>query len=93
MTHLLKDTASTAASTATAPIVAYGYAYDHRLFVSQYNLKLKLRRNELNKEQLIFGKNYASGALSYMIRSLTGGNEIPAFSGPTAPTNNGGCTG
>lgn len=82
------NTASTVASEATSSDAQYGYAYEHRLFVSQYNLKLKLSWNDLNNEQLIFGKDYESGDLHYTIRSLTGGNNIPNFNGPATPSNN-----
>ncbi|HIT02363.1 MAG TPA: hypothetical protein IAC21_06035 [Candidatus Enterenecus merdae] len=82
--------ASDAASATTDSTATYGYTYDHRVFVSEFNVTRSASWNDYHAAGLIFGTPYAYRGLNYTIRSMTGGSQVSSsVSGtPTTPTNN-----
>ena len=68
--------ASTDAGRETDPNATYGYKYDHRLFVADYNVAQKVSWNALDNKELIFGKNnYISNDITYSLRAPSAGNQ------------------
>ena len=59
---------SQAASTAASSSAQYGYARDHSLFIADYAVTHSVSWLNLNAASLIFGKDYASGNISYALR-------------------------
>lgn len=64
-----------AALTTTAPGI-YGYTYDHSLFIADYNVTHTVSWDGLNAsdKNLIFGKTYTNGGVSYTMRAPSEGN-------------------
>lgn len=82
--------ASEEAAAATDSSAQYGYTYEHSLFIADYAVTHTVKWDILNTEGLIFGKNYESGNISYVLRAPTVGS---AYSGTGAaergiPANN-----
>lgn len=46
----------------------YGYAYDHSLFISDYNLTTRVSWDGLKAKGLVYGKEYTSGGVEYSLR-------------------------
>ena len=83
--------ASNEASVATDPLdCEYGYTYPHSLFVSEYGMKYAVSWDSLNAKDLIYGKQYSSGNVSYVLRAPTVGNDggRNPFDGHMSPENN-----
>ena len=65
---------SQAASTAASSSAQYGYARDHSLFIADYAVAHTVSWLDLNAADLIFGKDYASGKISYALRAPSVGS-------------------
>ena len=65
---------SQAASTAATSSAQYGYARDHSLFIADYAVAHTVSWLDLNAADLIFGKDYASGKISYALRAPSVGS-------------------
>ena len=65
---------SQAASTAASSSAQYGYAHDHSLFIADYAVAHTVSWLDLNAADLIFGKDYASGKISYALRAPSVGS-------------------
>ena len=48
--------------------------YDHSLFIADYNVTHGVSWNQLNEKQMIFGKEYQSGGVSYTLRAPSAGS-------------------
>ncbi|MFR4852082.1 MAG: S-layer homology domain-containing protein [Butyricicoccus sp.] len=66
---------SQAASTAASSSAQYGYARDHSLFIADYAVTHSVSWLDLNAASLIFGKDYASGNISYALRAPSVGSK------------------
>ncbi len=62
-------------ATATTEEYAQREKYPHSLFVADYNVTHTVSWNDLNTKSLIFGKNYASGGVSYTLRAPSVGSK------------------
>ena len=49
--------------------------YDHSLFVADYVVKQNMSWNNLNNKNLIFGQDYSSGGLDYIMRAPSMGSD------------------
>ena len=67
---------SQAASTAASSSAQYGYARDHSLFIADYAVAHTVSWLDLNAADLIFGKDYASGQISYALRAPSVGSNF-----------------
>ena len=65
---------SQAASTAASSSAQYGYARDHSLFIADYAVAHTVSWLDLNAADLIFGKDYANGKISYALRAPSVGS-------------------
>ena len=65
---------SQAASIAASSSAQYGYARDHSLFIADYAVAHTVSWLDLNAADLIFGKDYASGKISYALRAPSVGS-------------------
>ena len=65
---------SQAASIAVSSSAQYGYARDHSLFIADYAVAHTVSWLDLNAADLIFGKDYASGKISYALRAPSVGS-------------------
>ena len=59
---------------ATTEEYAQQNKYPHSLFIADYNVTHTVSRDDLNTKSLIFGKNYASGGVDYILRALSVGS-------------------
>ena len=66
---------SQAASIAVSSSAQYGYARDHSLFIADYAVAHSVSWLDLNAASLIFGKDYASGNISYALRAPSVGSK------------------
>lgn len=60
----------------TAPDENYAanFAFNRYLFVSKYNVIQNVRWDSLNSKDLIFGQDYTSGGIRYILRAPSGGS-------------------
>ena len=72
------------ASNTTDPSGRYGYIYNHSLFVTAVGADRSW--NAMNKENLIFGREYTNNGVTYTMRAPTGGSSNLGTSG--FPTEN-----
>lgn len=77
-------TSSRQASNTTDPSGEYGYIYNHSLFVT--TVRVTRSWNEMNREDLIFGRGYTNNGVTYTMRAPTGGSADFGTSG--FPTEN-----
>ena len=63
-------------------------ASDRSLFVAEYNVTTKVNWGDLNGQNLIFGRDYQSGGVSYRLRSLSAGSNFNSGFDPVTPVNN-----
>ncbi len=82
-----KADSSAAASAATDSDAQYGYCYDHRLFVSAEALKIGTDWDGLHLGNVIYGKSFESGGLTYTLRAPTVGSGV-SEEGTVIPENN-----
>ena len=66
---------SQAASIAVSSSAQYGYARDHSLFIADYAVAHSVSWLDLNAASLIFGKDYDSGNISYVLRAPSVGSK------------------
>lgn len=72
------------ASDTTDPSGRYGYIYNHSLFVT--TVRVTRSWNEMNQEDLIFGREYTNNGVTYTMRAPTGGSAPLGTSG--SPSEN-----
>lgn len=60
---------------ATTEDYAKENAYDHSLFIADYNVTHSVSWNQLNDKKMIFGKDYQSGGMSYTLRAPSVGSD------------------
>ena len=58
----------------TAPSSSGGTAFDHSLFVANFNVTHTVSWDGLNNKNLIFGKTYETGGVDYTLRTLSVGS-------------------
>jgi len=85
-----KSNASDLASAETEKSGLYGYNYPHSLFIAQHNVTHSVSWDSLNKEGFIFGKDYSSGGVHYMLRAPSVGShdDYNYFGRYAEPENN-----
>ena len=76
------DSANAAGS--TDPDNPIGYTYDHGLFIADYNVTRSADWNNLNRQNLIFGKAYTSSGVDYTLRVPSAGSSGTASGGTPA---------
>lgn len=75
---------SSEASNTTDPPGEYGYIYNHSLFVT--TVRVTCSWDAMNREDLIFGREYTNNGVTYTMRAPTGGSADSGTSG--SPTEN-----
>lgn len=75
---------------ATTDEYADSNKYDHSLFVADYEVTQDVSWDNLNRENLIFGKDYTSGGVSYTMRAPSAGSNYTVSGSSTcgSPQNN-----
>ena len=61
-------------------------AYEHSLFIADYNVTHTVSWNALNEKSLIYGTNYTSGGIAYLLRAPSVG-QYDTGSPPTVQNN------
>lgn len=67
---------------------ANAIASDRSLFVAEYTVTTRVKWGDLNGQNLIFGRSYQSGGVSYLLRSLSVGSNFDGRFDPVTPANN-----
>ncbi|MGF7145066.1 hypothetical protein HNQ56_003502 [Anaerotaenia torta] len=61
---------------------------DRSLFVAEYPVTTQVSWNTLNSQNLIFGRDYQNGGVSYILRSLSAGSQLTGRDIPVTQANN-----
>ncbi len=81
------STSSATASETTDSSGAYGYTYDHSLFIADYNVNTSIMWTVLNGNiDFIFGLDYVSDGITYTMRAPSGGSAGVYDSGTATST-------